>query len=908
MALDQRFSAATLLLLAIVLSLCFSALTRWMLRRQLRRLSRAAQALSGWDESKLRAQALAVEGADEVGELIGGFNRMLQKLNQREVFLRQILDTSSVAIFLVDSLGCVRGANQRMADMFASSVTSLEGREYVSLLHPSVRELGKRNMHALLSNAVNVSDLERRYCRDDQTEFWGHLTNRSFVDASGQGRVIVCVINDISEVKKTQVALEDRNQFLRTLLNAIPIPIFQKDVQGRFVDLNDAFLHFYGLRHDDVVGKTASDIHPMEVAELHHAKDLELLDGPGVRVYETVVWDALGKSRDVVLHKASFAGADGSVRGFIGAMIDITERNKANRQLHLAASVFSHAREGITITAADGAIVDVNAAFTRITGYDRDEVLGKNPRILSSGRQDAAFYETMWRDLKDTGHWYGEIWNRRKNGEVYAEMLSISAVHDAQGQLQHYVAMFSDITALKVHEQELEHLAHFDALTGLPNRLLLADRLQQGMTQAHRRGQILALAYLDLDGFKAINDCHGHQTGDQLLIAVAARMKQALREGDTLARLGGDEFVAVLVDLEGVTPSVQMLTRLLTAAAQPVQVGDALLQVSASLGVTFFPQADDVDADQLLRQADQAMYLAKQAGKNRYHVFDAEMDRSVRGHHESVEHIRLALRSREFVLHYQPKVNMRTGAVIGVEALIRWQHPQRGLLPPAEFLPVIEDHPLAIGIGEWVLDSALAQVALWQAAGLTLPVSVNVGARQLQKDNFVQRLGSILAAHPDVSPSSLELEILETSALEDMTHVSSVIEACQKLGVSFALDDFGTGYSSLTYLKRLPVNLLKIDQSFVRGMLDDPNDLAILEGVIGLALAFQRAVIAEGVETAEHGAMLLQLGCELAQGYGIARPMPAHSIAAWAASWRIDPTWSAMATAAPAQLTSAGTA
>jgi EAL domain-containing protein (putative c-di-GMP-specific phosphodiesterase class I) len=297
-------------------------------------------------------------------------------------------------------------------------------------------------------------------------------------------------------------------------------------------------------------------------------------------------------------------------------------------------------------------------------------------------------------------------------------------------------------------------------------------------------------------------------------------------------------------------------------------------------------------ADQLLRQADQAMYQAKMAGKNRYHVFDAAQDSSMRVHHDSLERIRLALQRHEFVLHYQPKVNMHTGQVIGAEALIRWQHPERGLLAPATFLPVIEDDPLAVDVGEWVMDTALAQMQVWRSAGLDLPVSVNIGARQLQQSNFVERLQAILAKHPHVNPASLELEVLETSALADMAAVSKVIEDCTRIGVKFALDDFGTGYSSLTYLKRLHVAQLKIDQSFVRDMLQDPDDLAILQGVIGLAAAFKREVIAEGVETVAHGTALLQLGCELAQGYGIARPMPPEQLPAWAASWRPDVAWS----------------
>ena len=321
------------------------------------------------------------------------------------------------------------------------------------------------------------------------------------------------------------------------------------------------------------------------------------------------------------------------------------------------------------------------------------------------------------------------------------------------------------------------------------------------------------------------------------------------------------------------------------------QVGELSLQVSASLGITFYPQAQDIEADQLLRQADQAMYQAKVAGKNRYQLFDAAKDNNLRCHHESLKRIRSALEQGEFVLYYQPKVNMRSGKVIGAEALIRWQHPQRGLLAPAEFLPVIEDHPLAVDVGEWVISTALHQIRQWQAAGFELPVSVNIGARQLQQHDFVERLQALLKAHPQVSPSQLEIEVLETSALEDVTQVSQVIKECATMGVRFALDDFGTGYSSLTYLKRLRVATLKIDQSFVRDMLDNPDDLAILKGVIDLATTFKREVIAEGVETIAHGTALLHLGCELAQGYGIARPMPADRFPDWTANWQPDAAW-----------------
>ena len=441
---------------------------------------------------------------------------------------------------------------------------------------------------------------------------------------------------------------------------------------------------------------------------------------------------------------------------------------------------------------------------------------------------------------------------------------------------------------LKEHQAQLERVAHYDVLTNLPNRALLAERLSQAIAQ--RRKQSLAVLFLDLDGFKEINDTHGHDVGDELLIELSQRMKEALRDGDTLARIGGDEFIAILVDLEQTNDCDAVLRRLLNAAASPVNFGGITIQISTSIGITLYPQ-DGGDADQLVRHADQAMYVAKQAGKNRYHWFDVANDEAVKIQRESVGQIHTALDNQEFVLYYQPKVNMKTGKVIGAEALIRWLHPERGVVLPGSFLPVIESHQLSIAIGDWVIDTALAQISQWQAIGLNIPVSVNVGALQLQQANFVTRLAEHLAAHPQVNPEALEFEILETSALEDIAQISEVMHACRVFGVRFALDDFGTGYSSLTYLKRLPAHILKIDQSFVRDMTNDPDDLAIVKGVIGLAKAFHREVIAEGVETIAHGALLVSLGCELAQGYGIARPMPAQDIPAWTASWRPDASW-----------------
>jgi diguanylate cyclase (GGDEF)-like protein/PAS domain S-box-containing protein len=718
-------------------------------------------------------------------------------------------------------------------------------------------------------------------------------------DISGALRHVVVNFFDITERIHAEFLLRKNESLNRGILDSLLAHIAMVDQQGTILGVNKAW-HQFGSSNGGPPGtQSAIGVNYFDVC-IQNDGDLDQSSSDAADGLRSVLSGELSSFEleypcDSPDEKRWFqmkcTPMPNGVGGAVVSHENITGRKMAQAKLELAANVFDHSCEAIMIADVDGNIVDLNEAFGRITGYSRDETIGQNPRFLSSGRHDGAFYAAMWSALSKQGHWSGEIWNRRKDGDEYAELLTISSVLDAHGKTLQYVAQFSDITAIKSHQSQLEHLAHFDILTGLPNRLLLSDRLTQALIQAQRRDNKVAVAYLDLDGFKAVNDRYGHAAGDQLLITVAHAMKHALREGDTLARIGGDEFVVVLIDLNDVESCVPMLTRLLEAAAAPVQLDGVVVQTAASLGVTFYPQAECIDADQLIRQADQAMYQAKVTGKNRYHIFDAAQDSNIRVHNESLARIRLALAQGEFLLYYQPQVNMRSGKVIGAEALIRWQHPEKGLLAPSAFLPVIEDDQLAVEVGEWVIDTALTQIRLWCTAAIDLPVSVNVGARQLQQGNFVERLQSILAMHPQVNPCSLEIEVLETSALADIAQVSEVIEQCRQMGVKFALDDFGTGYSSLTYLKRLRVSLLKIDQSFVRDMLDDHDDLAILEAIIGLAKAFGRELIAEGVETVEHGTALLKMGCEFAQGYGIARPMPAEQFPAWAATWKPDAAW-----------------
>ncbi len=830
---------------------------------------------------------------DEEGEIVGlyGIARDVTERRQTEQALREsesrfrdLYEQAPLAYQSLDAEGKILEVNQAWLTQFGYRREEVIGRfigEFIT--ERSLPTLSCELPRFQATGRVDGATFEM--VRKDASIRLMEINGRIGRDPEGNFLRTHCILTDVTARKQAEAELVRREHYQRALLDNFPFLVWLKDTESRFLAVNQALATTLGhASADALVGKTDFDVAPPDLAERYRADDREVLCSGKPKSVEEL-HDQCGRKVWIETYKSPVV-VDGEVIGTVGFARDITVRMQTEATLRQAASVFEHAREGIMITLPDGEIVDVNQAFTRITGYGRDEALGRNPSLLKSDRHGGEFYAALWGSLVNKGYWYGEIWNRRKNGELYAEMQTISAIRDEQGRTLRYVSLFSDITPLKEQQRQLEHIAHYDALTALPNRVLLADRLRQAMAQAQRRDAKLAVAYLDLDGFKAVNDAHGHEIGDRLLTLLAARMKHSLRDGDTLARLGGDEFVAVLTDLHDSDSCVPVLERLLAAAAERVLLDDLELRVSGSLGVTFYPQAEEVDADQLLRQADQAMYQAKQAGKRRYHLFDADHDRSMRGHHESLGRIRRALAEEEFALHYQPMVNMRNRRIIGVEALIRWQHPEQGLLSPAKFLPVIENHPLAVTVGEWVLEAALNQAEAWRRAGLALPVSVNIDAMHIQRPDFVDRLRQRLARHPGFRAGDLELEVLETSALEDITQVSSVILACRELGIGFALDDFGTGYSSLTYLKRLPANTVKIDQSFVRDMLDDPNDLAILESLIGLAKAFGRGVIAEGVETSAHGEMLLRMGCELGQGYAIARPMPAVALPGWIAQWR----------------------
>lgn len=698
-------------------------------------------------------------------------------------------------------------------------------------------------------------------------------------------------LNAEKQLRNSQKSLQESENALYNHIKNTPLGCISWDSNLVCTSWNRSAENIFGYRQEEAIGKHASEliIIPEQQDELTNVYQLLLANKGG----NNKTNENRTKDGNIIIcewHSTPIISQSGSVIGVTSLVQDVTKNKQLEEKLRLAASVFSHAREGIIITDTQGNIIDVNETFVSITGYEREEVLGKNPNILKSDRQPSEFYQQLWLSITQNGYWSGEIWNKRKNNEEYAQLLTISAVQDNNGKVKNYIAIFTDISEAKKQQYKLEHMAHYDVLTNLPNRTLLSQRLNQALNESKNNSSLVAVMLLDLDGFKEINDAYGHNVGDELLVVLAARLQKTLGDHDTLSRFGGDEFVAVLANLKDESDYLNIVEKMLKVAAEPISFGNNVLRISASIGVTLYP-TDNTDAEQLIRHADQAMYVAKQKGKNCYHLFDIESEDAIKARHEMAHNAAQALKKGEFVLYYQPKVNMRSGEIIGAEALIRWQHPEKGLLSPGAFLPYIENHQLNIDIGEWVIKESLHQIGVWQQAGLNVPVSVNVSALQIQQKNFVSRLESLLLSAPHVAPQFLQLEVLETSRLSNLTYVSDVINACIKLGVTFAIDDFGTGYSSLTYLRRLPASTIKIDQTFVRDMLFDPDDKAIVEGVIALAKSFNRKVIAEGVESVEHGKKLLELGCELAQGYGIARPMPANDMVDWANHWKTNREW-----------------
>ena len=546
-------------------------------------------------------------------------------------------------------------------------------------------------------------------------------------------------------------------------------------------------------------------------------------------------------------------------------------------RLRQAAAVFDCTREGVLVTDCNGLIVHVNRAFIAITGYEREEVLGQRPNLFKSGRHGAAFYRDMFAALDSLGEWSGEIWNRRKSGEIYPQWQTIRVIQDDNGQVSHYVAVFSDISALKDSEHELAHQAHHDPLTGLPNRLLFSDRTEQALASAqlHKRG--CALLLVDLDHFKIINDSLGHNVGDELLKRVAERFRELFAPGVTLARLGGDEFALLVENCSLPGQAAVLARRILDALKEPLRLDDQALFINASIGISLFP-ADALSAGQLLRNADSALFKAKNAGRDGYALYTEELTAHAQQRVEIAFDLRCALQREELRVHYQPVHDLATSRLVGVEALVRWEHPKRGLVSPGEFIPIAERTGLIAQIDAWVMDQACRQMCRWQQAGVALSfVAVNVSSRLLGHRELYEQVAKVLQ-DTGLDPACLELEVTESAVMEEPEVALEQMHRLRELGVRLAIDDFGTGYSSLLRLKRLPVQKLKIDQGFVAGLPWDEDDAAIVRVIIALARSMGMQVHAEGIEQREQAAFLLEQACELGQGYWFGRPVSAAQL------------------------------
>jgi len=695
------------------------------------------------------------------------------------------------------------------------------------------------------------------------------------------------------ERRAREVAMEEIRQlasFQHAVLEASDSAIVVTDPDGIVIHFNPAAEAMLGYRADEVVGRLTPErfldpgelaAHAPRVAEtlgIEPPKGLDVLFAlprHGLSDRQEWTWTARdGRRFPVFLSVSGVHAEDGRPLGFMGVAQDISALRRADERMREAAKVFENSPEGIVVTDAGGAIRAVNPAFSRITGYTPEEVAGKNPRILKSGRHDRQFYRSLWDGLNGTGHWEGEIWNRRKSGEVFPVWQSISAVRNARGDIVEYVAMFSDISRRREAEEEIRYRAWHDALTGLPNRGLLDEHLQLALRDARRTGNKVAVIFMDLDYFKSVNDTLGHATGDILLCQAAKRLASCLRDVDTLARQGGDEFVVVLQGIRHAQDAARVAGKMIDALDQPFDLNGQQAHIGASAGITIYPD-DGGDSQSLYRNADLAMYRAKSAGRNNFQFYEPSMTEKAIRRRELEIDLRHALASDQGQLdvHYQPIVDLASGELAGAEALLRWRHPARGSIAPAKFIPLAEETGLINPLGRWVIERVCGDVAGLAAAGHPLTVSINLSSRQVHNGLAIDELADILARHA-LPAGSLAFEITEGLLLADAEATRGWLKAARDLGIRIDLDDFGTGYSSLAYLKRFPIDRLKIDRSFVGDMMADRDSLTLIETILAMARGLRLEVVAEGIEHEDQRASLRELGCRYGQGYLIGRPMP----------------------------------
>ena len=806
-----------------------------------------------------------------------------QQLQQSEAALRRLIDTASEGIWNIDADLRTTFVNQSLLDMLGYSAEEMIGRRIDDFLFSE--DIADLQQQMALRKSGENSRYERRGRCKDGSMRWFMVSARAELDEQGRFTGSFAMLSDITEIHQAREALAERESFLQQIFDTSSAGIFLVDSQGIIIHANRRMADLFHTKVGQLVGSEyVSHVHPRE-RQVARQRMQALLGSEVDSVdLERRYWRADGSSFWGHLSGRRFADAQGQQRGLLGVLTDITDRHASEEELRIAASTFQ-IQDGILVTDPAGVILRVNQAFSDTTGYSTEEAIGKTPAMLRSSRHDTAFFREMWADLLQNGKWQGELWNRRKNGEEYPEWLTITAVRDADQRVTHYVGAFHDITERKAAEDEIRNLAFYDPLTRLPNRRLLMDRLQQGMAATARNGQYGALIFIDLDNFKTLNDTLGHDLGDQLLLAVARRLQSCVRVGDTVARLGGDEFIVMLPGLHSSAQQAATLVenigeKIIGELNPPFNLGKHEVRSTPSLGITLF-HAHEASTDELLKRADMAMYQAKAAGRNTLRFFDPQMQARINARAEMEGELYLAIENHEFRLYYQPQVDC-SGRCVGVEVLIRWPSPRRGMVSPAEFIPLAEETGQILPIGHWVLLQACEQLARWQGDPLTagLTIAVNVSPKQFRLPVFVEELQKMLA-HTGAHPGRLKLELTEGMLLTDINDAITKMNAIQALGVQFSLDDFGTGYSPLSYLKQLPLNQMKIDQSFVRDILTDHNDTAICRAVIALGKSLGLRVIAEGVETDAQWALLQAEGCDEGQGYLFARPQPIDDLERW---------------------------
>ncbi|MBI3479323.1 MAG: PAS domain S-box protein [Nitrosomonadales bacterium] len=835
------------------------------------RMAENLQGLYRVQEERIEERTRELHAANEQLQMeINVRKQSMMKLQENEESLRLVLEQALDAVIIMDEEGRVAEWNGEAARIFGFRRDEVIGKELADLIiPPPLREAHRQGMQRLLAtneSRIIGKRIEVKAIRRNGGEFPVELSITKIY--RGERVLFSAFLRDITERKHAETVLKKHKKVLDLASDGF----WMVDMQGNLIEVNQAYADISGYTVDELVRMCISQLEAKEQPEATKAH-IEKVMAQGYDRFETRHRHKHGHEIDIEV-TASFLS---EAQQFAVFLRDITAQKLVENRLRVEAVAFE-THEGIMVTDANANIIRVNQAFQQITGYAPEEVAGRNPRLLSSGRHDREFYAGLWGTLLEQGTWSGEIWDKRKNGEIYPKWLTISAVKDVRGNTTEYVAIFSDITARKRAEEDIRNLAFYDALTGLPNRRLLMDRAQLALSLSERSHHCGALLFLDMDRFKTLNDTLGHDFGDLMLVEVARRVQACVREADTVARLGGDEFVVLIeeigANLQEASQKVALIAEKIRATLTlPYMLNEHEYHSSTSIGVCMY-RGHSEPVDVLMKHADMAMYQAKDSGRNAVRFFDPLMQQAVEAHAELEADLRGALPNRQLQLYYQLQVDGDHRA-IGAEALIRWKHPRRGMVPPGQFIPIAEESSLILDIGHWVIETACRQLAAWRQDERRrhLILAINVSAQQFQMVDFVPHLEEVITKY-GVTPQKLKLELTESVVLGNVADVVSKMHALKALGVRLSLDDFGTGYSSLAYLKQLPLDQIKIDQSFVRDVITDPNDAVMVQTIIDMAQNFRLNVIAEGVETEAQLIFLKQNGCMAYQGYLFSRPLP----------------------------------